>query len=42
MGGHSVYQIAVCMWLLFYGNEFFGLPDGHEYQEETGAPSEHC
>ena len=41
MIGQGVYQVAICMWILFYGPEYFSVPDGSKYFEETGAPSAH-
>merc|ERR1712205_272326 len=34
-------QSIVCLWVLFAGPAYFGIPDGTTYLEETGAPSQH-
>jgi len=41
MIGQAVYQGSVCIWILFYGPEYFGVQEGSSYLEETGYPSEH-
>ena len=41
MIGQGVYQASICLWILFRGAEHFGVPEGTEYREETGEPSEH-
>jgi len=41
MLGQGLYQAALCLWILFYGPTYFGVPDGTAYLEETGAPSAH-
>jgi len=41
MIGHSFYQVVILLWFLFKGPDFFGIPDGIEFMEETSAPSQH-
>ena len=41
MGGQGAYQALLCLWILFNGPSYFGVPDGTAYFEETGAPSLH-
>jgi len=41
MLGQGAYQASICLWILFYGPGYFGVPDGTAYLEATGAPSAH-
>merc|ERR1719240_1059259 len=41
MIGQGIYQSSICLWVLFRGPGFFGVPEGTQYLEETGAPSVH-
>ena len=53
MLGHSVYQLAICLWLMFEPtmspvvpgqnatSAFFGYEDGASYYNRTEKPSEH-
>jgi len=41
MFGQALYQMVALLWLLFHGANYFGIPDGIEYTEQTGAPSQH-
>ncbi len=41
MIGQGIFQASVCIWILFYGPEYFDVPEGTAYLEETGDPSEH-
>jgi len=41
MIGQGIFQASVCLWILFYGPDYFGVQEGTSYLEETGDPSEH-
>jgi len=41
MLGQGAYQAAICLWILFAGPAYFGVPEGTAYLEATAAPSQH-
>ena len=33
----GAYQASICIWVLFYGAEYFGVPEGQGYLAATGV-----